>query len=154
VLVGARDVVADPDRLEPGVLGRAGTAGQRAPLGVLALVQAVEPELHTPGMMSRVVRVCIAGATGWAGRARVGGVASAPELELGSAVSRWAAGTTIEGAPVYGSVAEALDGIDVLVDYTSATAVKANVHAALDAGVAVVVGSSGLSAADYEAIDA
>jgi 4-hydroxy-tetrahydrodipicolinate reductase len=105
-------------------------------------------------MMSRVLRVCIAGATGWTGRAIVRGVVDAPDLELGSAVSRSAAGTAIEGAPVYASVAEALDGIDVLVDYTSATAVKGNVHAALDAGVSVVVGSSGLSAADFEAIDA
>jgi 4-hydroxy-tetrahydrodipicolinate reductase len=41
-----------------------------------------------------------------------------------------------------------------LVDYTSAAAVKGNVLAALERGVAVVVGSSGLSAADFEEIDA
>jgi 4-hydroxy-tetrahydrodipicolinate reductase len=56
--------------------------------------------------------------------------------------------------PVYGGVAEALEGIDVLVDYTSATAVKANVLAAVEAGVSVVVGSSGLTAADFEEIEA
>jgi 4-hydroxy-tetrahydrodipicolinate reductase len=104
--------------------------------------------------MTRMIKVCIAGATGWTGRAIVRGVVDAPDLELGSAVSRSAAGGTIEGAPVHAAVAEALDGIDVLVDYTSATAVKGNVHAALEAGVAVVVGSSGLSAADFEEIDA
>jgi 4-hydroxy-tetrahydrodipicolinate reductase len=38
------------------------------------------------------VRVCIAGATGWTGRALVQAVADAPDLELGSAVSRSAAG--------------------------------------------------------------
>jgi 4-hydroxy-tetrahydrodipicolinate reductase len=42
----------------------------------------------------------------------------------------------------------------VLVDYTHATAVKNNVVAALERGVAVVVGSSGLTAADYDEIDA
>jgi 4-hydroxy-tetrahydrodipicolinate reductase len=44
--------------------------------------------------------------------------------------------------------------VDVLVDYTSATAVKANVLAAIGAGVAVVVGTSGLTAADFAEIDA
>jgi 4-hydroxy-tetrahydrodipicolinate reductase len=42
----------------------------------------------------------------------------------------------------------------VLVDYTHASVVKANVVAAVERGTAVVVGSSGLSAADYEEIDA
>jgi 4-hydroxy-tetrahydrodipicolinate reductase len=40
------------------------------------------------------------------------------------------------------------------VDYTHAAAVKENVLAALERGVAVVVGSSGLSADDYAEIDA
>jgi len=56
--------------------------------------------------------------------------------------------------PVYGSVGEALGGIDVLVDYTSATAVKANTLAAIGAGVAVVIGSSGLTAEDFAEIGA
>ena len=43
---------------------------------------------------------------------------------------------------------------DVLVDYTHAAAVKGNVLAAIERGVNVVVGSSGLSAADYDEIDA
>jgi 4-hydroxy-tetrahydrodipicolinate reductase len=42
----------------------------------------------------------------------------------------------------------------VLVDYTHAEAVKGNVLAAVERGVNVVVGSSGLSASDYEEIDA
>jgi len=106
--------------------------------------------------------VCIAGATGWTGRALVRAVAEAPDLTLGSAVSRSAAGRDLGealdgaalGVPVRASVPEALDGIDVLVDYTSATAVKANVLAAVEAGVAVVIGTSGLTAEDYAQIDA
>jgi 4-hydroxy-tetrahydrodipicolinate reductase len=43
--------------------------------------------------------------------------------------------------------------VDVLVDYTSASAVKANVWAAVEAGVHVVIGSSGLTADDYEELD-
>ena len=55
---------------------------------------------------------------------------------------------------MHASVADALDGVDVLIDYTSATAVKANTLAAIEAGVAVVIGSSGLTASDFEEIDA
>jgi 4-hydroxy-tetrahydrodipicolinate reductase len=111
---------------------------------------------------TRSLSVCIAGATGWTGRALVQGVLDAPDLTLASAVSRSAAGQDLGEAlggapldvPVHASVTEALDGVDVLVDYTSATAVKPNTLAAIEAGVAVVIGSSGLTAADFEEIDA
>jgi 4-hydroxy-tetrahydrodipicolinate reductase len=106
--------------------------------------------------------VCIAGATGWTGRALVSGVLGAPDLELVSAVGRSAAGRDLGealggetlGVPVHASVGEALEGVDVLVDYTSATAVKANVLAAIEAGVAAVIGTSGLTADDFAEIDA
>src|SRR4051794_37065610 len=106
--------------------------------------------------------VCIAGATGWTGRALAQGVLDAPDLRLGSAVSRSAAGRDLGealrdealGIPVHAAVPEALDRIDVLVDFTSAAAVKGNVLAALDAGVAVVIGTSGLTAPDFAEIDA
>ena len=77
-------------------------------------------------------------------------------------VSRSAAGHAMAEATVsrsdgsiYGSVAEALESaeVDVLVDYTSATAVKENVLTAVAAGVHVVVGSSGLTADDYVELD-
>ena len=108
------------------------------------------------------IRVCIAGATGWTGRALVAAVVEAPDLELVSAVSRSAAGRDLGEAlggdgleiPVHASVADALEGADVLIDYTSATAVKANTLAAIEAGVAVVIGSSGLTASDFEEIAA
>ena len=105
--------------------------------------------------------VCIAGATGWTGRALVPAVMDSPDLRLGSAVSRSASGRDLGealvgealGVPVHGSVREALDSIDVLIDFTSATAVKQNTLAAIDAGVAVVIGTSGLTAADFGEID-
>ena len=107
------------------------------------------------------VSVCIAGATGWTGRALVRGVLDAPDMTLRSAVARSAAGRDLGealgdaalGIPVHGAVADALDGVDVLVDYTSATAVKPNTLAAIEAGVAVVIGTSGLTADDYAEID-
>ena len=98
--------------------------------------------------------VCIAGATGWTGKALVQGVLEAPDLELRSTVSRSAAGGEIGGAPVHATVAEALEGVDVVIDYTSHDIVKANALAAIGAGVAVVIGTSGLTAEDFEEIDA
>jgi len=108
------------------------------------------------------VSVCIAGATGWTGRALVRGVLEAPDLVLRSAVSRSAAGRDLGaalggdplGVPVHATVAEAIAGVDVLVDYTSATAVKGNALAAIEAGAAVVIGTSGLIAADFADLDA
>ena len=52
-------------------------------------------------------------------------------------------------------MSEALEsaGVDVLVDFTSAVAVKDNVWTAVQAGVHVVIGSSGLTSEDYEELD-
>jgi 4-hydroxy-tetrahydrodipicolinate reductase len=96
-----------------------------------------------------MIRVCVAGVTGWTGRPVADAIEAAPDLELVAGVSRSDPGS-------FSSVAEALDAVpaDVVVDYTHAAAVKGNVVAALERSVAVVVGSSGLSAADYEEIDA
>jgi 4-hydroxy-tetrahydrodipicolinate reductase len=96
-----------------------------------------------------MIRVCVAGVTGWTGRAVAAAVDAADDLELAGGVSRSDPGS-------FSSVAEALEAAetDVLVDYTHASAVKQNVVAAIERGVAVVVGSSGMSAADYDEIDA
>jgi len=94
-----------------------------------------------------VIRVCVAGVTGWMGHAVAEAINAAPDLELVAGVSRSAR---------FASVAEAIDAVptDVLVDYTHAAVVKGNVLAAIERRVGVVVGSSGLSAADYAEIDA
>ena len=96
-----------------------------------------------------MIRVCVAGVTGWTGSAVADAVRLADDLELVGGVSR-------SDPSSFSSVDEALDVVtaDVLVDYTHASAVKANVLTALDRGAAVVVGSSGLSAADYTELDA
>lgn len=95
------------------------------------------------------IRVCVAGSTGWTGRPLAEAVRAADDLELVAGVSR-------SDPESHSSVAEALDAAqaDVLVDYTHASVVKENVVAALERGVNVVVGSSGLSAEDYEELDA
>ena len=73
------------------------------------------------------VNLCIAGATGWTGSAIADGALSAPDITLKSAVARSSAGQDLGtalgreaiGVPVFGEVAEALDGVDVLVEFTS-----------------------------------
>lgn len=90
----------------------------------------------------------IAGITGWVGVPLAEAIEAAGDLELVGGVSR--------SDPSHpSSVAEALDvgPVDVLVEYTSAASVKENVLAAIDRGVGVVVGSSGLSAEEYAEID-
>ena len=95
----------------------------------------------------------MAGATGWTGRAIAEGVLAADDLVLSSAVSRSSAGQDLGaawggkplGVPVFGSVADALDGVDVLIDYTSDDVVRANTLTALGRGVSVIIGTSGLT---------
>jgi 4-hydroxy-tetrahydrodipicolinate reductase len=106
------------------------------------------------------LRVCVAGATGWTGRAVAEAVLAAEDLDLRSALSRSAAGRDLGRAwggpdndvPVYADVADALDEVDVLVDYTTHEAVLGHVFAAIERGVAVVIGTSGLSADDFAGI--
>jgi len=109
------------------------------------------------------IQVCVAGITGWTGKPVAEAIASASDLHLVSGVSRSAAGQTIaaalhiEGADgvIFSTAQEALDAVPahVLVDFTSAEAAKENVHAAIERGVNVVNGSSGLTADDYATID-
>ena len=108
-----------------------------------------------------MTRVCIAGITGWTAPPIAAAMVEADDLELVAGVARSAAGRSLRDVTglevdgqVFGTVAEAVStGVDVLVDYTSATAVADNVRAAVDAGVHVVIGSSGLSGDQYALID-
>jgi 4-hydroxy-tetrahydrodipicolinate reductase len=109
-----------------------------------------------------MIRVCFAGITGWTAPPILKAVDAADDLRLISGVSRSSAGCRVADATrsrseglIYASVAEALDAAeaDVLVDYTSASAVRQNVWTAVQAGVHVVVGSSGLNAHDYTELD-
>ena len=109
------------------------------------------------------IRICMAGATGWVGRCLVPAIIEADDLELSGAVARGAAGQDVgtalglgaAGVTVSGSVAEALQSpTDVLIDYTKPDTVLQNVLQAVEKGVSVVVGTSGLSADDYATIAA
>ena len=127
-----------------------GEADQRL---LTVLRRAARPR-QEPVPPQAMIAICIAGATGWTGRALVDGVLAADDLELRSAVARSAAGQVIGGAPAYGAVAEALDGVDVLIEFTSHHAAKEHALTAIERGVAVVIGTSGLTAEDFDEIDA
>jgi 4-hydroxy-tetrahydrodipicolinate reductase len=115
-------------------------------------------------------RICIAGATGWAGAAVTRHIVSSrastgtgreSDFVLSGAVARQRVGKDIGealglppvGVRISGTVEEALRApTDVLIDYTRPNVVKTHTLSALERGVRVVIGTSGLSAADYDEI--
>ncbi len=108
-----------------------------------------------------ILRVCLAGATGWAGSELARGIGGQNDLVLTSAVSRSRAGARLDEvlgdgrlvAPIFGTADEALEvPCDVFVEYTKPDSAKSNVLAALDRGAHVVIGTSGLTSADYRDI--
>ena len=108
------------------------------------------------------IKVCLAGATGWAGSELARAIAKTPDLELVAAVSRKHAGhllSEILGEPllncnVSASAEEALaNACDVFVEYTKPDIAKANIITALEHGAHVVVGTSGLTEQDFADID-
>lgn len=107
------------------------------------------------------IRICLAGATGWAGSALAKAIALSDDLSLVSAVSRTHANRIlgdVVGEPkltcrVYATAQEALaQSCDVFFEYTKPEVAKANILTALQHGAHVVVGTSGLSDADYAEI--
>jgi len=102
------------------------------------------------------IRICLAGASGHVGRELVAAITAAADLELCAAVGRRSAGEMLGGVTVDGSLKAALTRTqaDVVIDYTHPDAVKGHVQEAVAAGCTVVVGTSGLSDADYAEIDA
>lgn len=109
------------------------------------------------------IRICLAGAAGHVGQELVKAILDADDLVLVSAVGKTSAGRKLADITgdrrtdltIHGSVAEALAAAsaDVLIDYTKPDAVKADVHAALERGCHAVIGTSGLTDADYLEID-
>lgn len=109
-----------------------------------------------------VIRVCLAGATGWAGSELARSIAKTADLALVAAVSRTHAGRNLGDVlaeprltcPVYASAKEALaHSCDVFVEYTKPDSAKTNTVAALERGAHVVIGTSGLTEADYAELD-
>lgn len=110
-----------------------------------------------------MIKVCLAGATGWTGAPLAREIAKQNDMQLTGAVSGTHAGKNlgeIVGEPkldvkISGSVEGALEQspADVLVDYTKPDVVKRNVLTAISKGVHIVIGTSGLFDPDYAEIN-
>jgi 4-hydroxy-tetrahydrodipicolinate reductase len=114
------------------------------------------------GEIRMKIRVCLAGATGWAGSALSRGIYEAPDIELVAGISRSQAGMVlgevlgIDGlaTPIFATTAEGLESKpDVFVEFTKPNVAKNNIVSALRSRAHVVVGTSGLSEEDYKEID-
>jgi len=111
---------------------------------------------------SPTIRVCLAGATGWAGSAVAHATAKLNDITLVSAVSRTHAGKTLGDVlaeakltcPIYATTQEAIaaNPCDVFFEFTKPDVAKSNVLSALEHRVHVVVGTSGLTDEDYAEI--
>jgi 4-hydroxy-tetrahydrodipicolinate reductase len=108
------------------------------------------------------IRVCVAGATGWTGSLITGTILDSAEFQLVGAIARQKAGQDIGevlGKPAAGvKIVQTLNEVlsaqpEVLIDYTEPDSIKGRILEALGHGVRVVVGTSGLTAEDYQDID-
>jgi 4-hydroxy-tetrahydrodipicolinate reductase len=97
------------------------------------------------------LRVGVFGAGGRMGATVCRAVAEVPDLELVAAVDPACEGHSVEGVTV-ASGPEALGaaGAEVAVDFTAAEAARENMRWCAGKGVHAVVGTTGLSDADYE----
>jgi len=104
------------------------------------------------------IQVCLAGATGWAGSALARSMAKIEDITLVSAVSRTYAHQILGEVlaipelkcPIYATAQEALvHPCDVFFEYTQPGQAKSNTLLALEQGTHVVIGTSGLTEADY-----
>ena len=113
-------------------------------------------------MTSQIIRIGIPGAAGRMGRMLIREIAAAPGLELAAATdlagseaigqdSGLLAGTGSNGVTIAGEAA-ALAAADVIIDFTSPAASVAHAAIAAKAGRALVVGTTGLAAADEAAL--
>lgn len=117
------------------------------------------PETSRPGGQgvgkgTSMIRICLAGATGWVGAPLAAAIQESDDLRLVAAAARRAEGRRLGDLTIRGTVAEALlEPADVFVDFTSAASARAHADAALAAGLHVVVGSSGLLTSDFAELD-
>ncbi len=108
------------------------------------------------------LKVCLAGATGWAGSELARSIAKIADLSLVAAVGRKHAGRVLgevlnEPAligHIHASAGEALaNPCGVFVEYTKPDSARSNILTALEHGAHVVVGTSDLTESDFAEID-
>jgi 4-hydroxy-tetrahydrodipicolinate reductase len=113
--------------------------------------------------VSERLRICVSGALGGVGRCLVEAIARDPGFVLTGAVARREAGVDAGeaigiapvGVPLTTDLEAALDaGADALIDYTHPDVIRENLRITFGRGIPVVIGTTGLTSADFEEIDA
>jgi 4-hydroxy-tetrahydrodipicolinate reductase len=109
------------------------------------------------------VRIAIAGAGGRMGQTLIEAVLAAPEFVLGAAIDVPSSGLVgrdagerfgrVTGVIVGSDVAGAIGAVDVLIDFTRPAGTMVQVAACARAGVAAVIGTTGMSQPDRRALD-
>jgi 4-hydroxy-tetrahydrodipicolinate reductase len=112
--------------------------------------------------MTAPVRIAVAGAGGRMGQALIEAVLDAPDLALGAALDVASSGLTgrdagerfgrATGVIVGSDIASAIGSADVLIDFTRPAGTMVHAAACVKAGVAAVVGTTGLSEPDRRAL--
>lgn len=110
-----------------------------------------------------MIKVFIAGGTGWAGSELSKAVFKRQDMQLTGVLSRSHKGKDLGeilnlGAiniPIFDDIDNALNEVDfdVLIDYTKPDIAKRNVLSALKKSKKVIIGTSGLTADDYDEIE-
>ena len=108
------------------------------------------------------LRVCVAGCTGGVGSSLVAAIVANPGFVLHSAVARTAAGQDAGsaiglpacGVTIVASIDAALDDrTDVLIDYTHPSQRTLHVEAAVRRRIPAVIGTTGFTSAEFDALD-
>ncbi|HEY3764575.1 MAG TPA: 4-hydroxy-tetrahydrodipicolinate reductase [Gaiellales bacterium] len=114
-------------------------------------------------MAAGELNICVSGALGAVGRALVAGIVAADGCALHSAVARREAGRDVGelvlgrpiGVRLEDDLAAALDRRpDVVIDYTHPAVIRRHIDLALTRSIPIVIGTTGLTDADFEHIDA
>jgi 4-hydroxy-tetrahydrodipicolinate reductase len=108
------------------------------------------------------IRVLVSGATGWVGGPLSQAINQSPDMQLVGAMAADRIGENLgdvlQDPTINVCIVDRLEGSavpgDVFVDFTSPAAVKNNVITAINRGMFVVIGTSGLSDEDYADIGA
>lgn len=110
------------------------------------------------------LKVAVAGAAGKVGREVVAALLQEPDLQLVGALGRRSAGRDVGEVAGVGRLGITIErdvrhllqhtAVDVLVDFTEAQAALAHAFACVDAGVHLVVGTTGLSRSELEDLEA
>jgi 4-hydroxy-tetrahydrodipicolinate reductase len=115
--------------------------------------------------LTATIRVAVVGVAGRMGAQLVKAIHDAPALKLAAAIDQPGgqaigkdagalAGLPPCGVSVTGDLRAALSGIDVVIDFSRAEAVGTTADTCAAAGVALMVGTTGLDAATKERLDA